>query len=334
MNTFKDTPKETYKAYNVKEENNQYVSKIESLSLKELHVNDTLIKVSYSSLNYKDALSATGNKGVTRHYPHTPGIDAVGTVIESTDASLLGQDVIVTGNDLGMNTPGGYGEYISVPKEWVVVLPKNLNMKESMMYGTAGFTAALSVYKLVRFVKPEDGPILVTGATGGVGSISIRLLNMLNYEVIAVSSKLESYDELKSFGASKIISRIELLENSDKPLLKGLYAGVIDSVGGDFLATVLKYVKQDGVVTCCGNIRGLEFTASIFPFILRGIQLQGITSASCDYKLRCEIWRLLSDEWQLSNINKFVTEIEIGAIDDYVTKILKGQLKGRTIIKI
>lgn len=324
----------TYKAYHVREKNDQFIASIEELSLEALHKNDTLIKVDYSSLNYKDALSATGNKGVTRHYPHTPGIDAVGKVVESKNPNLLGKDVIVTGNDLGMNTFGGYGQYISVPEEWLVELPKELTNKEAMMYGTAGFTAALSVYKLSKVVKPSDGPILVTGATGGVGSVSIRLLNKLNYKVVAVTSKKEAHDTLKSFGAETIVSRQDLLEDSHKPLLKGLYAGVIDTVGGDFLSTVLKYVKMDGMVTCCGNIRGLEFTASIFPFILRGISLQGITSASCDYNTRKEIWSLLANEWALGNISESVNEITLSELNEYITNILKGQLKGRTIIKI
>ncbi|MBI9013503.1 MAG: YhdH/YhfP family quinone oxidoreductase [Clostridiales bacterium] len=324
----------SYQAYYVRESNNEFKGTIENLPLENLHTNDTLIRVSYSSLNYKDALSATGNKGVTRNYPHTPGIDAVGTVVESIDSLLVGKEVIVTGNDLGMNTSGGYADYISVPKEWVVPLPEGLTMAESMMYGTAGFTAALSVYKLHRFIQPEDGPILVTGATGGVGSIAVRLLSHLNYDVVAVSSKTESYAQLEEFGAKEIISRQALLENSNKPLLKGRYAGVIDSVGGDFLSTVLKYVKMNGVVTCCGNIRGQEFTASIFPFILRGIQLQGITSASCDYTTRIKIWELLSTKWHLMSIHDQVTTISLNELNDYIPKILKGQLKGRTIIKI
>jgi len=328
------TKNNSYQAYFVRELNNEFKGDIESLSLETLHTNDTLIKVAYSSLNYKDALSATGNKGVTRNYPHTPGIDAVGTVIESPNPLLIGKKVIVTGNDLGMNTPGGYSDYISVPNEWVVPLPQGLTMAESMMYGTAGFTAALSVFKLSRFIQPEDGPILVTGATGGVGSIAVRLLNHLKYEVVAVSSKTESYPQLEKFGVKEIISRQALMENSERPLLKGRYAGVIDSVGGDFLSTVLKYVKLNGVVTCCGNIRGQEFTASIFPFILRGIQLQGITSASCDYTTRSKIWQLLSTEWQLENIHDQVTTISLHELNDYIPKILKGQLKGRTIVKI
>lgn len=328
------TQNNSYQAYYVRESNNEFKGSIENLSIETLHTNDTLIRVSYSSLNYKDALSVTGNKGVTRNYPHTPGIDAVGIVIESIDSSLVGKKVIVTGNDLGMNTPGGYSDYISVPKEWVVLLPKGLTMAESMMYGTAGFTAALSVYRLCQFVQPEDGPVLVTGATGGVGSIAVRLLSHLKYDVVAVSSKTESYTQLEKFGAKEIISRQTLLENSDKPLLKGKYAGVIDSVGGDFLSTVLKYVKMNGVVTCCGNIRGQEFTASIFPFILRGIQLQGITSASCDYTTKTKIWQLLSTKWQLTNLHDQVTTISLNELNEYVPQILTGQLKGRTIIKI
>lgn len=324
----------TYKAFHVTECVDGVVQAIQTLELDDLKNNDTLIRVHYSSLNYKDALSATGNKGVTRQYPHTPGIDAVGVVERSSDESLIGQEVIVTGYDLGMNTYGGYGQYISVPKEWLVPLPKSLTMPESMMYGTAGFTAALSIYKMTKFIKPTDGPILVTGATGGVGSMAIRILNHIGYDVVAVSGKTELYETLRSWGASEIISRQAIMENSHKPLLKGLYAGVIDTVGGDFLSTVMKYVKMNGVVTTCGNVRGQSFTASIFPFILRGIQLQGITSASCDYDTRLAIWKALAQDWKPSNLHEAVTELSLEDLPKAITTMLEGNSKGRKIIKL
>lgn len=325
---------ETYKAFYIEEDEQSFTQSIKELSLEALDQHDTLIKVSYSSLNYKDALSAKGNKGITRQYPHTPGIDAVGVVVKSSDPSLVNKKVLVTGYDLGMNTFGGFGQYISVPKEWVVPLPETLEMNEAMIYGTAGFTAALSIYKMKRFIKPEDGPILVTGATGGVGSMAIRILNQLNYQVIAVSGKSQYYSELKAWGADDIISRQALLENSEKPLLKGLYAGVIDTVGGDFLATVLKYAKMNGVVTTCGNVRGQIFTASIFPFILRGIQLQGITSASCDYETRLEIWQHLSKDWKPKTLHDAVKVISLEDLPQAIDNMLNGSSHGRTLVKL
>lgn len=323
-----------YKAFYVEEQDQSFIQSIKELSLEALDQHDTLIKVSYSSLNYKDALSAKGNKGITRLYPHTPGIDAVGVVVKSNDATLVNKKVIVTGYDLGMNTFGGFGQYISVPKEWLVPLPEGLEMKEAMMYGTAGFTAALSIYKMQSFIKPKDGPILVTGASGGVGSMAVRILKQLNYQVIAVSGKSQYYSELKAWGAQDIISRKALLENSEKPLLKGLYAGVIDTVGGDFLTTVLKYVKMDGVVTTCGNVRGQSFTSSIFPFILRGIQLQGITSASCDYKTRLDIWQHLSQNWKPPTLHDAVQIITLEDLPQAIDDMLNGKSHGRTLIKL
>jgi len=250
----------TYKAYVVHESPTGFKGQIESLKKPIVKDGHVLIRVHYSSLNYKDALSASGNKGVTRNYPHTPGIDAVGLIEESQSQVFnVGDKVIVTGNDLGMNTNGGFGEYIHVPDQWVVRLPNNLSMKESMIYGTAGYTAALSVHKLSQFVKPQDGPILVTGASGGVGSLAVRLLSKLNYDVIAVSNKTSFYDELKAFGAKEIITREDASDTSNRPMISGRWQGIIDTVGGNMLTSVLKALKLNGAATCCGNIRGHDF---------------------------------------------------------------------------
>ncbi|WP_035236505.1 YhdH/YhfP family quinone oxidoreductase [Desulfobacter vibrioformis] len=308
--------------------------KIISKNTSELPDGDVLIKVSYSSLNYKDALSSIGNKGVTRQYPHTPGIDAAGIVTESSSSLFKPNDeVIVTGYDLGMNTAGGFGEYIRVPADWVVPCPESLSLKESMIYGTAGFTAALSVYKLIGSgVNPEDGEILVTGATGGVGSIAVSILKKLGYEVIAATGKIHEKKLLQSIGAKDIIDRSELNDTSNRPMLKGRWAGVIDTVGGNTLSTALKMTKYSGSATCCGNVSSHEFTSSIYPFILRGVSLLGIDSVQCPMALRKDIWFNLATTWKIDNINSNVTEVSLEELNGRIDLILAGKHVGRTII--
>jgi acrylyl-CoA reductase (NADPH) len=295
-----------------------------------------LINVKYSSLNYKDALSAIGNRGVTRKYPHTPGIDAAGVVVESLSEKFkVGDQVIVTGYDLGMNTSGGFGQYIRVPVEWVVKLPKGLSMKESMIYGTAGFTAALSVYKLTTSgVTPSDGDILVSGATGGVGSMAVNILSKIGYSVIAATGKPEAKDILVKMGAKDIVLRKDIDDKSGKALLKGRWAGVIDTVGGNILATALKSTKYGGSVTSCGNVASPELSTTVYPFILRGVSLLGIDSVKCPRKLRLKLWELLSNEWKLDSSNLKFEEISLSGLDAKIEDILKGKIIGRTIVNL
>lgn len=310
--------------------------KIVTRKIKELPKGDVLINVKYSSLNYKDALSAIGNRGVTKNYPHTPGIDAAGIVVESkNDKFKIGDKVIVTGYDLGMNTSGGFGEYIRVPAEWVVKLPQNLTLRESMIYGTAGFTAALSVYKLLSSgIKTTDGEILVTGGTGGVGSIAISILSKLGYDVVAATGKLHEKEMLLNLGAKDIIDRNELDDNSGKALLKEKWAGVIDTVGGNILATAIKSTKYGGTVTCCGNVASHEFSTSVYPFILRGVTLFGIDSVQCPMDIRLEIWNKLSSDWKIDNLNDNVEEVSLEGLSEKIDLILKGKHKGRTIVNL
>ncbi|MGB3368487.1 MAG: YhdH/YhfP family quinone oxidoreductase [Acidaminobacteraceae bacterium] len=322
-----------FKAMEISENGETFERNIIQRSISDLPEGDILINVKYSSLNYKDALSASGNKGVTRNYPHTPGIDAAGIIAKSnTDKFKVGDEVLVTGYDLGMNTSGGFSEYIRVPSDWVVKLPKGLSLKESMAYGTAGFTAALSVYKLINGgVKAEDGEILVTGATGGVGSVAIALLNNLGYEVIAATGKIEERDTLISFGAKDIINRSELNDESGRILLKSKWAGVIDTVGGNMLATAIKTTKYNGVITCCGNVASHELLTNVYPFILRGVSLLGVDSVQCDMETRLNVWSKLATEWKIDN-NSEVIDLE--DVNDKIDLMLKGKHKGRTIIKI
>jgi len=327
----------TFRAMIVSEtEDRTFERKIVTKQINDLPEGDVLINVKYSSLNYKDALSSTGNKGVTRNYPHTPGIDAAGIVVESEDTNFkAGDKVIVTGYDLGMNTSGGFGEYIRVPADWIVKLPRNLSLKECMAYGTAGFTAALSVYKLLNSgIKPIDGDILVTGATGGVGSMAVSILSKLGYDVIAATGKSHAKEMLLELGAKDIIDRKELNDESGRALLKGRWAGVIDTVGGNMLATAIKSTKYGGSVTCCGNVADHQFSTSVYPFILRGVTLFGIDSVQCPMNIRLKIWDKLSSNWKLDNLNNNVDEVSLEELNEKIDMILSGKHKGRTVINL
>lgn len=314
----------------------KYSREIAEKDISSLPEGEVLINVKYSSLNYKDALSAVGNKGITRNYPHTPGIDAAGIVVESSsDVFKAGDEVVVTGYDLGMNTSGGFSEYIRVPAEWVVRMPKGLTLLESMIYGTAGFTAALSVYKLINSgVKPEDGDILVTGATGGVGSVAVSILDKLGYSVIAGTGKPEAKEMLIKTGAKDIILREELDDKSGKALLREKWAGVIDTVGGNILSSALKATKYGGTVTSCGNAASYEFSSSVYPFILRGVSLLGVDSVQCPKDLRLKLWNLLSNEWKPEDLALNIEEVSLEELNDKIDIILTGRMIGRVLVNI
>jgi len=327
----------TFRSYLITEkENKVYEGSIVEKSIADLPKHDVLIEVKYSSLNYKDALSASGNKGVTKNYPHTPGVDAAGIIVESkNNVFKAGEKVIVTGHDLGMNTSGGFQKYIRVPSEWVVKLPENLSLKESMIYGTAGFTAALSVDKLVsNTVEIDQGKILVTGATGGVGSTAIGILNKLGYTVVAATGKLDAKDLLESIGASEVIDRELINDTSGKPLLKSQWLGVIDTVGGNTLSTAIKMTQYGGHITTCGNVAGHKFDASVYPFILRGITLHGIDSVDCPQDLRQKIWNNLSEDWKTDTLFNTIQEIPLEDVSKKIDTMLNGSLKGRILINL
>jgi len=309
---------------------------IVSRKVADLPSGDVLIRVHYSSLNYKDALSATGNKGVTRSYPHTPGIDAAGVVAESASSGVcVGDKVLVTGYDLGVNTPGGYGQFIRVPAEWVIPLPDDMSLEESMMYGTAGLTAALSVMRLKTLgVMPGSGDILVTGATGGVGSLAVAILARAGYRVTAASGKPDATDFLHHLGAERVVDRSEVLDVSPRPLLKGAWAGVVDTVGGDFLATAIKSTRIGGAVTCCGNVASPELHTSVFPFILRGVSLLGIDSVNCTREDRFHIWNNLAGEWKVSQLHELSSETALDDLEREIQLILKGGQKGRIVVNL
>lgn len=324
-----------YKAFVVEEKGGEFVSSVKMLDTNDLPQGEVLVKVSYSSLNYKDALSATGNKGVTKNFPHTPGIDAAGVVVESVSPLYnTGDEVIVTGYDLGMNTAGGFGEYIRVPAEWVVKLPAGLSLKESMIIGTAGFTAAISLSRLTELVKPEAGKVVVTGATGGVGSVALTLLAQNGYQTVAVSGKETEYPFLKQLGAAEIISREQFQQIEKRPILTAQYAGGIDTVGGVALENILKSLQPLGAVTTCGSASSTQLNMTVFPFILRGISLIGISAQNYPTKLRTGLWTKLATEWKPAHLMAIYNEIGLADLQDAIQNILNGKLKGRTIVKM
>ncbi len=313
----------------------EFVVNVKKKAVKDLPEGDVLVRVKFSSLNYKDALSATGNRGVTRKYPHTPGIDASGVVAESNNKAFKeGDQVIVTGFDLGMNTCGGFEQYVRVPAEWVVKLPEGLTPGESMIFGTAGFTAGMSVHALVENVDPGDGEILVTGASGGVGSLAVSILAKLGYKVVGVSGKPDGKRFLKRLGASRVINRDKAMDTSDRPMLKGAWAGVIDTVGGDMLATAIKSTKPCGTVTCCGNVLSPYLPLTVFPFILRGVRLVGVDSQNCPMKLRKEVWRLLASDWKVDTLLDLCEEIGLEGLEHHIGLILQGKQKGRVVVNV
>ena len=325
-----------FKAFVVREKKNNVFSRgIEIKKFEELPNHDVTIKVKYSSLNYKDALSSLGNKGVTKLYPHTPGIDASGIVISSRNKKFHeGDQVVVTGYDLGMNTPGGFSECIRVPSDWVVKLPETISLKYAMAIGTAGLTAALCIDLLLKNSKIEKRHAVVTGSTGGVGSIAIQLLSKLGAEITAVTGKNESEDFLSSLGASTIMSRKELFDQFRQPLSKGLYDLAIDVVGGEILSGLLTCLRRDGVIACCGNVGGVNFNTNVFPFILRGNKLLGADSAERDLKQKEFLWKKLSTDWLIDDIDKFSRTIGLSELEEEIRTIYEGKQTGRVIVSI
>lgn len=326
----------SYRALVVREANGQFSRAVEERRIEALPKAEVLIRVRYSSLNYKDALSATGHRGVTRSFPHTPGIDAVGEVVESSVADFApGDRALVTGYDLGMNTPGGFGQFIRIPAHWLVALPVGMTMKESMGYGTAGLTAALCVHHLIEAgATPAGGDVVVTGATGGVGSLSIAILARGGFRVVAATGKVAEADFLKRLGASAIIDRRELDAPSGQPISSARWAAGIDTVGGNILSTLIKTTHYRGAITCCGLVASPELNTTVFPFILRGIKLIGIDSVLCPMDLRVNLWQRLATDWKINALNDLMTECELQDLDGQIDRILAGQMRGRVVVNL
>lgn len=326
---------QSFKAMVVSETADKKLSReIKQRELSDLPAGELIIEVKYSSLNYKDALSATGNRGVTRKYPHTPGIDAAGVVVDCSNRTFaVGDQVIVTGFDLGMNTPGGFGQYISVPSSWAVKPPQGLTLRESMGYGTAGFTAALCVMRLLAYGMTEHGEVLVTGATGGVGSVAVGILAKLGFNVVAATGKTQERDFLTWLGARSVISREEANDTSGKPLQKGRWAGVVDTVGGNILATAIKSANYGGLVATCGNAMSADLSLSVYPFILRGVSLLGVDSVDLPMSARLRAWQKLAQDWKV-DLTSIVSECSLAELNPKIDQILKGGIRGRVVVNL
>ena len=327
----------TFKALVVHETSNgEFEKSIEQRSASDLPENDLLIEVHYSSLNFKDAMSASGNKRITRNYPHTPGIDAAGIVVSDKSGTFSeGQEVVVFGYDLGMDTDGGLAQMISIPADWAVECPSSLTLKEAMIYGTGGLTAALSVQKLEKMgAKPEDGPVAVTGATGGVGSISIAILSQLGYEVIAFSGKPEQSDYLKALGASEVRHRDTINEIGDKPVGRELWANAIDTIGGDYLANLLKQTKAGGAVTTCGLAASASFSMTVLPFITRAVSLLGIDSVYIPLEDKKAIWQRVSTDMKLPDLESYAEEITLEQTPEYLDRFMASKTVGRYVVNV
>ena len=327
----------TFKALVVHETSNgEFEKSIEQRSASDLPENDLLIEVHYSSLNFKDAMSASGNKRITKQYPHTPGIDAAGVVVSDKSGTFSeGQEVVVFGYDLGMDTDGGLAQMISIPADWAVECPSSLTLKEAMIYGTGGLTAALSVQKLEKMgAKPEDGPVAVTGATGGVGSISIAILSQLGYEVIAFSGKPEQSDYLKALGASEVRHRDTINEIGDKPVGRELWANAIDTIGGDYLANLLKQTKAGGAVTTCGLAASASFSMTVLPFITRAVSLLGIDSVYIPLEDKKAIWQRVSTDMKLPDLESYAEEITLEQTPEYLDRFMASKTVGRYVVNV
>ena len=327
----------TFKALVVEEtEEGKFTGTIKERSTNELPECDVLIRVHYSALNYKDALSSKGHKGITRKYPHTPGVDAAGIVEESNSIEFSsGEQVLVTGYDLGMNTSGGFGQYIRVPAGWVVKLPEGMSLKESMIYGTVGFTAGIAMYEFERNeITPEKGKVLVTGATGGVGSLAVAMLAKAGYYDVASTGKKDKADFLLRIGAKEIISREDVDDKSGKSLLLKRWAGAIDNVGGNTLSTVIRSMEHRGVVASIGLVKSDKLDLTVYPFILRGVRLIGIDSAETPMDYRLKIWEKIRTDWRIEKPELLVKECKLDTINEEIELILAGKQTGKVIINL
>lgn len=313
-----------------------FIKSVVERKVSDLPDNELLINVLYSSLNFKDAMSASGNKQITQQYPHTPGIDAAGIVVSDKSGTFeAGEKVLVFGYDLGMNTSGGLGQMISIPADWAVACPSSLSLKESMIYGTGGLTAALCIQKLEKMgMSPTDGAVAVTGATGGVGSMSIALLNKLGYEVIAFSGKPDKSERLIALGASQVLHRDEINSVQNKPVGRALWANAIDTLGGDYLANLLKQIKHSGAVASCGLASSPQLSLTVLPFITRGVSLLGVDSVYIPLCEKQAIWQRVASDMKLDPLEQYCEEISLSQTPEYLDKFFQSQVLGRYVVNL
>ncbi|MEN3355524.1 MAG: acrylyl-CoA reductase [Betaproteobacteria bacterium] len=326
----------TFKAYRIYNDDNTVSGRIVDMNVDELRPGGVVFKTAYSSVNYKDALAATGTGGkIIRSYPLTGGIDAAGTVVSSSDARLKpGDEVICTSYDMGVAHDGGYGAYCRVPAEWVVPLPKGLTLFEAMALGTAGYTAGLAVELLeLNGLSPGQGKVLVNGATGGVATLAIDMLARLGYEITAVTGKESEHGFLKKIGAREVLPR-QSIEMSSRPLEKTLWAAAFDSVGGDQLAWLTRTMQPQGLIASFGNAGGIELKTTVLPFILRGVRLIGVDSGYTPMPLRRKVWDRLASDLKPAHLDTIAYTIGLHELPAQFEKMLNGRARGRAVVKL
>lgn len=327
---------ENFRAFRIHSDAQGYRSDIERISLAELNPGEVIVKTAYSSVNYKDALAGTGKGKILRQFPLIGGIDVAGTVVASEDARFReGDQVLVTGCGLSETRDGGFSEYQRLSAEWVVPLPAGLDMREAMVLGTAGFTAALSLWRMMQNgQRPDMGPIVVTGATGGVGSIAIDLFTTAGFEVHAISGKVEQFEFLQTLGAKQCVQR-QTLQLGGRPLEAAAWAGAVDNVGGELLENLTRVIQPWGSIASCGLAGGHELHTTVMPFIIRGISLLGINSANTPYPLRAQLWQRLASDWKPRQLSKIATqEITLDQLKPCFERLLGGGALGRTVVRI
>lgn len=326
----------SFRAYRIFEENGSSAARFVDLTLGDLDPGEVVIRTHYSGVNYKDTLAATGAGKVIRRFPCVGGVDASGIVESSSDVRFkAGDAVLVTGYDMGVAHDGGFAEYVRVPADWVVPLPQGLTLYEAMALGTAGFTAALSIHRLEQNeLAPEKGRVIVTGATGGVGSLAIQMLSQLGYHVVALTGKDSEHDYLKSLGASEILPRSQIDLKSQRPLEKAQWAGALDAVGGDMLAWLTRSMQQNGAIASFGNAGGVELHTTVFPFILRGVKLLGVDSAATAMPLRKQIWQRLAGELKPRQLAQLAHKVPFANLPEVFPRMLRGETRGRAVVQI
>lgn len=328
-----------FKAYRLNKDDQEVTRGVQQITELDLPEGEVLIKVHYSSVNYKDAMANMTESPIIKTYPATPGIDLAGVVVESVDDRFSeGDPVIVTSYDLGVSHDGGYSEYARVKSEWVLPLPEGMTLKQAMIYGTAGFTAALSVDQLqAQQITPDQGPVLVTGASGGVGSMATAMLANLGYQVEASTGKSSAHDLLKQLGASDIVDRETVTGEKLRVIDKQIWAGAVDPVGGDTLAAIISKLKYNGAVAASGLTGGIKVPTNVYPFILRGVRLIGIDSVYCPMEKRQEIWKRMATDLKLTDQQfELITnrEITLEQLEETLPQLLEGKSLGRIIVKV